>query len=178
MSLSLFALSFGIVGFADDYIKVVKKRNLGLTIKQKTALQIVLMVGYLLTLFINDPTGATFIPFVGMVETKFFFWVIGFAVIYATTNAVNFTDGVDGLCGSVTLTAALSFIPDFPRCTPSAHQRDPAAILSLPSLSLLKSLQRLLCSIPGDIKAAHAHFFHFIPQLAQIVKAPLVLIVS
>ena len=104
------ALGFAFIGFLDDYIKVVKKRNLGLTIKQKTVLQVILMVGYLLTLFINDPTGAMFIPFVGMVETKFFFWILGFAVIYATTNAVNFTDGVDGLCGSVTLTAALSFI--------------------------------------------------------------------
>ena len=106
----IMALGFAFIGFLDDYIKVVKKRNLGLTIKQKTVLQVILMVGYLLTLFLNDPTGATFIPFVGMVETKYFFWVLGFAVMYATTNAVNFTDGVDGLCGSVTLTAALSFI--------------------------------------------------------------------
>ncbi len=104
------ALGFAFIGFLDDYIKVVKKRNMGLTIVQKSVLQIVLMVGYILTLYINDPTGATFIPFVGMVETKLFFWVIGFIVIYATTNAVNFTDGVDGLCGSVTLTAAISFI--------------------------------------------------------------------
>ncbi len=104
------ALGFAFIGFLDDYIKVVKKRNLGLTIKQKTILQVILMVGYLLTLFINDPTGATFIPFFGMVETGYFFWLLGFAVMYATTNAVNFTDGVDGLCGSVTLTAALSFI--------------------------------------------------------------------
>ncbi len=106
----LMAIGFAFIGFLDDYIKVVKKRNLGLTIMQKTVLQIVLMVGYLLTLFINDPTGAMFIPFVGVVETKYFFWVLGFAVMYATTNAVNFTDGVDGLCGSVTLTAAISFI--------------------------------------------------------------------
>ncbi len=106
----IMALGFAFIGFLDDYIKVVKKRNMGLTIVQKSVLQIVLMVGYILTLYINDPTGATFIPFVGMVETKIFFWVIGFIVIYATTNAVNFTDGVDGLCGSVTLTAALSFI--------------------------------------------------------------------
>ncbi len=106
----IMALGFAFIGFLDDYIKVVKKRNMGLTIVQKSVLQIVLMVGYILTLYINDPTGATFIPFVGMVETKLFFWVIGFIVIYATTNAVNFTDGVDGLCGSVTLTAALSFI--------------------------------------------------------------------
>ncbi len=104
------AIGFGFIGFLDDYIKVVKKRNLGLTIMQKSVLQILLMVAYLLTLYINDPTGATFIPFVGVVETKIFFWVIGAIVIYATTNAVNFTDGVDGLCGSVTLTAAISFI--------------------------------------------------------------------
>ncbi len=104
------ALGFAFIGFLDDYIKVVKKRNLGLTIKQKTILQVVLMVGYLLTLYLNDPTGSMFIPFVGMVETKVFFWAIGVAVIYCTTNAVNFTDGVDGLCGSVTLTAAVSFI--------------------------------------------------------------------
>ena len=104
------ALGFAFIGFLDDYIKVVKKRNMGLTILQKTVLQIILMVGYLLTLFINDPTGSMFIPFVGMIETKIFFWVIGVAVIYCTTNAVNFTDGIDGLCGSVTVTAAVSFI--------------------------------------------------------------------
>ena len=106
----IMALGFAFIGFLDDYIKVVKKRNLGLTIKQKSVLQIVLMVGYLLTLYINNPLGTMFIPFVGNVDTKIFFWVIGFAVIYCTTNAVNFTDGVDGLCGSVTLTAAISFI--------------------------------------------------------------------
>ncbi len=104
------ALGFAFIGFLDDYIKVVKKRNMGLTILQKTILQIVLMVGYLLTLYINDPTGSMFIPFVGMIETGIFFWVIGVAVIYCTTNAVNFTDGIDGLCGSVTVTAAVSFI--------------------------------------------------------------------
>ena len=106
----IMALGFAFIGFLDDYIKVVKKRNLGLTILQKTILQVVLMVGYLLVLYINDPTGAMLIPFIGIVETKVFFWLIGFAVIYATTNAVNFTDGIDGLCGSVTLTAAISFI--------------------------------------------------------------------
>ncbi len=106
----IMALGFAFIGFLDDYIKVVKKRNLGLTILQKTVLQVVLMVGYLLVLYINDPTGAMLIPFFGVVETKVFFWLIGFAVIYATTNAVNFTDGIDGLCGSVTLTAGISFI--------------------------------------------------------------------
>lgn len=106
----IMALGFAFIGFIDDYIKVVKKRNLGLTMKQKTFLEIVLTVGYLLTIYINDPTGSMFIPFVGMVETRIFFWIIGIAVVYCTVNAVNFTDGIDGLCGSVTLTAAISFI--------------------------------------------------------------------
>lgn len=106
----IMALGFAFIGFLDDYIKVVKKRNMGLTILQKTVLQIILMVGYLFTLYMNDPTGSMFIPFVGMVETKIFFWAIGIATIYCTTNAVNFTDGIDGLCGSVTFTAAVSFI--------------------------------------------------------------------
>lgn len=106
----IMAIGFAFIGFLDDYIKVVKKQNEGLTIRQKSILQIILMVGYLLTLYIKDPTGSMFIPFVGMVETKIFFWVIGIIAIYCTTNAVNFTDGIDGLCGSVTVTAALSFI--------------------------------------------------------------------
>ncbi len=106
----LMALGFAFIGFLDDYIKVVKKRNLGLTILQKTILQVVLMVSYLLVLYLNNPDGTMLIPFIGEIKTKALFWLIGFAVIYATTNAVNFTDGIDGLCGSVTLTAAISFI--------------------------------------------------------------------
>ena len=106
----LMAVGFAFIGFLDDYIKAVKKRNMGLSIKQKSVLQIIVMLGYLLTLYLDNPTGATYIPFVGMVETKIFFWVIGIAVIYCTTNAVNFTDGVDGLCASVTAAAAACFI--------------------------------------------------------------------
>ncbi len=106
----IMAVGFAFIGFLDDYIKVVKKRNLGLTIPQKTALQVLMMAGYLITLYLNDPSGSMFIPFVGMVETKIFFIILGVAVIYCTTNAVNFTDGVDGLCASVTFTSAISFI--------------------------------------------------------------------
>ncbi len=115
MKLKLFsgiimALGFAFIGFLDDYTKAVKKRNMGLSIKQKSVLQIVLMLGYLLTLYLDNPNGTMFIPFLGLVNTKVFFWVIGIAVIYCTTNAVNFTDGVDGLCASVTAAAAVCFI--------------------------------------------------------------------
>lgn len=49
-----------------------------------------------------------FVPFVGTVELGLFHWILGIILIYAAVNAVNFTDGVDGLCGSVTLTTAVS----------------------------------------------------------------------
>lgn len=104
----LLALGFGIIGFADDYIKVVKKRNLGLTVVQKTVPQILIIIGYLITLYMN---GCTFmrIPFVGTVDLKWFFWIFGVCVIYGAVNAVNFTDGVDGLCASVTSVTAIAF---------------------------------------------------------------------
>ena len=107
----LMALGFGVIGFADDYIKVVKKRNLGLTILQKTIAQVLVMGAYLCSLYLSmNRRPYMFIPFVGNVEMGFFFWVFGVCVIYAAINAVNFTDGIDGLCGSVTLTAAAAFL--------------------------------------------------------------------
>ncbi|MBR5191734.1 MAG: phospho-N-acetylmuramoyl-pentapeptide-transferase [Clostridia bacterium] len=104
----ILAIGLGLVGFADDYIKVVKKRNLGLTEIQKTIPQVILIVGYLATLSMNGLNYMQ-IPFVGAVNLKWFFWIFGIAVIYGAVNAVNFTDGVDGLCASVTSTAALAF---------------------------------------------------------------------
>ena len=104
----LLALGFGLVGFADDYIKVVKKRNLGLTITQKTVAQLAIIFSYLASLYFN---GLTFmkIPFVGSVDLKWFFWIFGLCVIYGAVNAVNFTDGIDGLCASVTSVTAIAF---------------------------------------------------------------------
>lgn len=105
----IMAVAFAVIGFVDDYIKVVKKRNLGLTIPQKTIAQLVVMVGYLASL---RTVGATYIyfPFFGNLDLKWFFWIVGAAVIYCTVNAVNFTDGIDGLCASVTATFALAML--------------------------------------------------------------------
>ncbi len=103
----LMAIGFGFIGFVDDYIKAVKHRNLGLTIKQKTAMQLAVCVSYLLSLYMGmQGEPYMFIPFVGAVEIGFFHWIFGIVVIYACVNAVNFTDGIDGLCGSVTVTTA------------------------------------------------------------------------
>jgi len=100
----IMALLFGVMGFLDDYTKVVKKRNKGLSIGQKTLMQLVISGGYLYSMFLAmDSNPYTLIPFVGRVQLGWFFWVFGLAVLYATTNAVNFTDGIDGLCTSVTM---------------------------------------------------------------------------
>ena len=104
----ILAIGLGFVGFADDYIKVVKKRNLGLTEIQKTIPQVILIIGYLVALYMNGLTYMK-IPFVGAVDLKWFFWIFGICVIYGAVNAVNFTDGVDGLCASVTSVAAIAF---------------------------------------------------------------------
>ncbi len=107
----IMALLFGLIGFADDYIKVVKKRNLGLTIVQKTVVQVVVCAGYLISLYLSmgkDPY--MYVPFVGNVPLGIFFWVLGICVLYGAINAVNFTDGIDGLCSSVTVTCAVGFI--------------------------------------------------------------------
>ena len=104
----ILAFTLAMIGFADDYTKVVKKRNLGLTEMQKTIPQVIIAVTYL---FCNFKVSGTemYVPFAGMVDLKFFYWIFGVCVIYGAVNAVNFTDGIDGLCGSVTLTAALAF---------------------------------------------------------------------
>ena len=105
----LMALGFGFIGFVDDYIKVVKHQNLGLTIKQKTLLQLLVCLAYLTSMYMGmQGAPYMFVPFVGTIEIGFFHWIFGIVVIYATVNAVNFTDGIDGLCGSITLTAAVS----------------------------------------------------------------------
>ncbi len=105
----IMALGFALVGFLDDYIKVVKKRNLGLTVIQKTVIQLLIIFGYLFSMrMAGDPV--MYIPFVGNVSMGWFYWIFGLCVIYGAINAVNFTDGIDGLCSSVTVTAAISFI--------------------------------------------------------------------
>lgn len=107
------ALCTGFIGFIDDYIKVVKKRNLGLTAKQKTMLQLLVAAAYLLTLRMAG-MDSTWIPFLGDVDINsgvgLLFWPIALMFIYGFTNAVNLTDGLDGLASSVTLVVGVFFM--------------------------------------------------------------------
>ena len=103
------ALGCGLIGFADDYIKVVKKRNLGLTALQKLLLQLLLATGYAVLMYAFGGGHFT-IPFFG--EVNWGVWYVPFTVfvIVARTNATNLTDGVDGLCGTTAFVAALALM--------------------------------------------------------------------
>lgn len=101
----IMALCFGAVGFIDDYIKVAKKRNLGLTAMQKTVMQLLITVGFLLTNYFSSGT-KMLVPFAGEFDLGWVYWLFGIFVVYGTVNAVNLTDGIDGLCSSVTFFAA------------------------------------------------------------------------
>ena len=109
----MLALCLSLIGFTDDYIKVSKKRNLGLTEIQKTVPQVIVIAAYLTTLVMSKNT-SMFIPLVGKISLDsvpgiIFFYLFGACVIYGTANAVNFTDGIDGLCGSVTVPVGVAF---------------------------------------------------------------------
>ena len=106
-------LGMGFIGFIDDYIKVVKKRNLGLTARQKTFFQLLIAACYLISLYLGGMT-VTWLPFAGYVDITrnagIIFWPIALIYIYFFTNAVNLTDGIDGLCSSVTLVVSCAFL--------------------------------------------------------------------
>lgn len=109
MAGALMAVGFGIVGFLDDYISIKKHRNLGLTEIQKLILQFIIVGAYLLSVALAGGTTETVIPFLGSVDLGFFYYILAAIFIVGMVNAVNFTDGIDGLNTSVTLVVALVF---------------------------------------------------------------------
>ncbi len=105
--LSMFA--FGAIGFIDDYNKVAKKQNEGLTPKQKLVLQAVF--GLALAVFMMVKEGTTMlIPFIGKtVDIGLFYIPFVMFIEVAMANAVNLTDGLDGLASSTSAIVACTF---------------------------------------------------------------------
>lgn len=105
-------LGFGLIGFLDDYLKVVMKRSDGLYPMQKMALQIVVTAVFAFYIIrFTDVSLALLLPFTGGS-----YWNIGwlavpvmFFAVIGTVNGVNFTDGLDGLASSVTVLVATFF---------------------------------------------------------------------
>ena len=105
----LMAVCFGVIGFADDYIKVVKKRNLGLTAGQKSLLQFLVAAAYALILYFAGERGM-YIPFVGDVEMGIWYIPVIIFIVVGAVNAVNLTDGIDGLASNITFFVGVAFM--------------------------------------------------------------------
>ena len=107
------ALMFGLIGFYDDFIKVKKKRNLGLTGVQKLILQVLAAGVFLLLMYLTDSLHYDlYIPFVkepvAHVPPVLYLAVAVFEIV-GCVNAVNLTDGIDGLASGVTVPVMLFF---------------------------------------------------------------------
>lgn len=125
------------IGFADDYIKIVKKRSLGLTARQKILGQIVVALLVGLSLFwlldysavLSVPFFKTFRPVVPLAVYLIFIVV----VLVGTSNTVNLTDGLDGLAISVTVVAA-SALTAFTYVTGHARFADYLDLVHIPNV--------------------------------------------
>lgn len=108
----LMSLVFGAIGFVDDFIKVVKKRNLGLTAAQKFGLQFLAALVFATVVALFGSAGTVIeIPF-SQTEVDLGWLYIPFVifVMLATVNSVNLTDGLDGLATTVTMVVALFYL--------------------------------------------------------------------
>nr|WP_164726022.1 phospho-N-acetylmuramoyl-pentapeptide-transferase [Veillonella sp. VA137] len=104
-------LGHGALGFSDDFIKAVKRRNLGLTAKQKLLGQAVLAVVfcYISIAYAALPT-TLWIPLVDItIDLGYAYYILAFIIILGTTNAVNLTDGLDGLATGISAIAGAAF---------------------------------------------------------------------
>lgn len=106
-------VGFGVIGFLDDYIKIVMKRSEGLNPVQKLIGQFIITGIFVYYLVCSGEVGTSMlVPFTGGFEhglylnLGFLFIPFVFFVVLGTDNGVNFTDGLDGLCTSVTILVA------------------------------------------------------------------------
>ncbi|MGL4521919.1 MAG: phospho-N-acetylmuramoyl-pentapeptide-transferase [Bacilli bacterium] len=108
LALLLFlTVGYGLIGFVDDYIKVVKKRNLGLTSKQKFIAQLAVGVVFYAILHVLEVPTTIAVPFVAdPIDLAWFYPVLVIIMLVGTSNATNLTDGLDGLLSG---TAAIAF---------------------------------------------------------------------
>lgn len=103
-------LSYGILGLIDDIIKIKKHNNEGLSIKIKFTIQVLIaLVFYIIYKYNGGLTDLTISLFGLKIQLGYFFGIFILFLLVGTTNAVNITDGLDGLCGGLSAIAFLSY---------------------------------------------------------------------
>jgi len=110
--LFLITLGFGLIGFFDDFIKVIMKRPLGLRAREKILGQIILasVFTYIAVVYLGRGTGLLVPGMSGYLNLGWFYLPFAVFVLVGTVNAVNLTDGLDGLAAGVTVFTALAYL--------------------------------------------------------------------
>ncbi|MDO4531155.1 MAG: phospho-N-acetylmuramoyl-pentapeptide-transferase, partial [Bacillota bacterium] len=110
-AIMLMTLCYGLIGFLDDYIKVAKKRSLGLRAYQKLLLQLI-VTGLFCAYVMKNVGTSIYIPFTAgfQLDLGILFIPFLFVVVLGTVNGVNLTDGLDGLSSGVTVLVASFFM--------------------------------------------------------------------
>lgn len=170
-------LGFGLIGFLDDYIKVVKKRSLGLTPLQKMALQFIVTGVFIYYYFkIAGLDTSIKIPFVsgdGFVMPTWLFIIFVFIVVLGTVNGVNFTDGLDGLASGVTVIVATFFTIAALSLNPSMTPITGAVVGSLLGFLLFNTYPaRVFMGDTGSLALGG-----FVPSIALMLHMPLFIVI-
>lgn len=172
----ILTIGFGLIGFIDDFLKVVKHNQDGLIAWQKLLLQIVLTTVYVL--YIIKKSGISLsliIPFTNGREVNIGFWAIillYFAVI-GTVNGTNFTDGLDGLSSSVTIPVALFF------AAAAVHQHANIETVALAMAGALLGFLMYNC-YPANIfmgDTGSLALGGFVAGMAYMMKMPLFILI-
>ena len=130
-------MAFGFIGFLDDFLKIKRKQSEGLKSWQKFVLQLLATGVLAWRLLASGAYSEILVPFTGNTETGLMlplgalFVPFVFLVVLGTDNGVNFTDGLDGLCSSVTVVVALFFAALACRFSPGAAPVSGAVIGAL-----------------------------------------------
>ncbi len=106
-------VGFGSIGFVDDYLKITKKNTEGLQAKLKMGIQIILstVIVVLLYIYRNDQTTLLYLPFVkhAVLDLSYLYIPFGVLLLVGTSNAVNLTDGLDGLASGLVIFVGITF---------------------------------------------------------------------
>jgi phospho-N-acetylmuramoyl-pentapeptide-transferase len=113
LGLVALTLAFGVIGFVDDFLIATRGKNLGLKARQKLALQILFACLFVLWLHLNEIPGRTTVirwRLDAQIDLQGWYYLLGVLFIVGMSNAINLTDGLDGLAGGIAAILALALV--------------------------------------------------------------------
>lgn len=172
----IITMAYGVIGFIDDYIKVVKKRSLGLRAWQKIVFQVIVtgLFAYYILNYTNIGT-EIYIPFTNgyMLDLGMLFIPFLFIVMVGTVNSVNLTDGLDGLASGVTVLVAVYFMFVAWACSSGLVPVCGAAVGSLLGFLLFNSHPaKVFMGDTGSLALGG-----FVASVAVLLKMPVLIVI-